>query len=278
MKFQKYLLVLIALPLLIFAQVAQGQLKPKKAYKTTPDKVKMAYETIRVDAPGEVTLNAWYFKCPTKETNNYLLMCHDGNGNMGDYLDRVSRFVNCGYNVFFFDYRGYGASTDFEIDEKMYTYGQFCDDFIAMIEHIKKTKVGSCYVYGWGIGGAIALGVGYHRKEVKGIAADAPFTSLIAIQKKLKKNNIDVDIPDPGYEKIYEPIYALDSPPQQSLKKIYVTYGQADPVIGETEMKELKAKQKAVLYLFPVPNVTNDETFSTDKDKYVQDICKYFAS
>src|SRR5687768_12168127 len=97
-------------------------LNPSREYAEKPEKYGMTYEEKKVSTSDGATLTAWYFPCQTTKTTKMILMSHNGEGNMSNYLERVSQFISAGYNVICFDYRGYGSSSEFEIDTKMYLY------------------------------------------------------------------------------------------------------------------------------------------------------------
>ena len=60
--------------------------------------------------------------------------------------------------TFMFDYRGYGQSDAFNVSPKFYIYAQFATDLNAMVDYVKKYHtVMTCSIYGYGIGGGLAL-------------------------------------------------------------------------------------------------------------------------
>jgi pimeloyl-ACP methyl ester carboxylesterase len=63
-----------------------------------------------------------------------------GDGNMADNLEIVNSFLSAGYNVATYDYRGYGASSDFKIDPDLYIYPQFITDLNAVLDHLRKSR------------------------------------------------------------------------------------------------------------------------------------------
>ncbi|MEZ4851356.1 MAG: hypothetical protein R3B93_22625 [Bacteroidia bacterium] len=80
--------------------------------------------------------------------------------------------------MIFFDYRGYGESSEFEIDNSMYIYPHFQDDFRAMIDYCRSKPISTFSVYGWGIGAGLALGISFNDPAVERIIADTPFLSM----------------------------------------------------------------------------------------------------
>lgn len=265
----------ICLSIALLASPFAFALKPSKEYKNKPEKYGLKYEILKIKTADGATLNTWYFPNQQKRSTNMIIMCHNGEGNMADYLDRVSRFLSGDYNVIIFDYRGFGESSPFEIDEKMYIYPQFTKDFEAVTDYAKRTFPHKFYAYGWGMGGGLALGVGFQGKVYRKIIADAPFPSLQDMRKRMKDNaGIEIEVPEIGYDKKYEPLYSLENK-TPTVEGVLLMVGGADPVLGEPEMKEIQAKNKKLVKVQVIPSVKNTETYESNKDNYVRDILAY---
>lgn len=169
-------------------------LNPSRTYKQLPDKYNMKYEAHKVTTADGAILNAWYFPANTK-TTRLVLISHNGEGNMADYLRRVDQFTSIGYNVVTYDYRGFGESSEFEIDKNMYVYPHFQDDLKGMIDFCRKQFVQSFDMYGWGIGAGLSLGIGYNRKEIKKIIADTPFLSMEDLENRFDSWDEPMEVP-----------------------------------------------------------------------------------
>jgi len=115
-------------------------LNPSRTYKQLPDKYNMKYEAHSVETSDGAKLKAWYFPA-AERTTRLILISHNGEGNMADCLRRVDAFHNMGYKVVTYDYRGFGESSEFEIDNNMYIYPHFQDDMKAMIDFCRQQFV-----------------------------------------------------------------------------------------------------------------------------------------
>lgn len=58
---------------------------------------------------------------------------------MSYYLAHIELLIKSGYRVVSFDYRGFGKSNAFKIDEKMLYYTEFVEDLRAVIQYVKKS-------------------------------------------------------------------------------------------------------------------------------------------
>ncbi|PKN57066.1 MAG: hypothetical protein CVU56_12815 [Deltaproteobacteria bacterium HGW-Deltaproteobacteria-14] len=260
--------VAAALTLLVATQAMA--LNPSRTYKQRPDKFNMKYTEVKVPTDdGQATLNVWDFPAKTK-TTRLVLIAHSGEGNMADYLRRVDA-LTATFNVVAFDYRGFGESSEFEIDKNMYLYPHFQDDMATMIDYCRKQHVAQFSVYGWGIGAGLALGVGYGRPEVVRIVADTPFFSMEDLERRFSSWDEPMEVPFAGYDKRYEPISSLDTAPGKHLQRIGLIIGSADRLYKLADMQALQKKQKGKLVdkdIYVVENPDRLDNFQVDKAAY----------
>lgn len=257
-------------------------LNPSRTYKQLPDKFNMKYEAHKVTTVDGATLNAWYFPANTK-TTRLVLISHNGEGNMGDYLRRVDQFTSIGYNVVTYDYRGYGESSEFEIDKNMYLYPHFQDDLKAMIDFCRKQYVQSFDMYGWGIGAGLSLGIGYNRKEIKKIIADTPFLSMEDLENRFEAWDEPMEVPFAGYDKKYEPIYSMDNPPsiiKGNSKNVQLIVGSKDILYSAADYKSMVAKQKKLFAktIYVVENPDGKDNFRVSKADYFKVVSEFLLN
>lgn len=268
-------ITLILLSLISLQSVA---LNPSRTYKQRPDAFNMVYEEHKVAVPDGATLVAWYFPANVK-TTKLILISHNGEGNMADNLSRAEQFSSSGYNVVMYDYRGFGESSEFEMDNNMYIYPHFQDDVKAMIDFCRTKFVQTFYMYGWGIGAGLSLGIGYHRPEVKRIIADTPFLSMEDLEKRFSSWDTPMEVPFAGYEKKHEPIYSLDLAPASNLEKVILIIGSNDILYKIADMKTLQAKQKKLVStIYEVTNPNRLDNFMVDKAAYFGAITKFLSN
>lgn len=259
---------LVAFVLLAHTALA---LSPSREYKQLPDKFNMKYEEHQTTTADGATLNIWHFPANVT-TTRLILMCHNGEGNMADYLRKVDQFTSIGYNVVTFDYRGYGKSSEFAIDNNMYIYPHFQDDVKAMIDFCRKQFVQTFHIYGHGMGAGLAMGIGWNRTEIKKIIADTPFLSMEDLEKRFSSWDEPMEVPFAGYDKKYEPIYSLDVEPsilKGNYKDVLLIIGSNDILMKEADMKAMQKKQpKIIKKIYVVNNPDGQDNFMVDKSAY----------
>lgn len=250
---------------------ASFALNPSRTYKVMPDKYGMTYKEEKVKASDGAILNAWFFELP-KKTTNWVVISGSGNGNMADYLETVNSFLSAGYNVATYDYRGYGTSSDFKIDQDLYIYPQFITDLNAILDYLRKSRAITRFdLYGTDIGAGLSIGVGANRTETRKIIADGPWISLEVMKKKIKdKTGKEILMPF-GFDKNHEPQYAMEKP-KGKLAGLMIIVSPQDGLITQFDTKLLKG----VTENYVVKNSpSNDKNFETDKNVYFEKIAAF---
>lgn len=274
MKKRNYISLLV---LILMTSTAAFGLNPSRTYEQLPTKYNMEYTEHKVKTnDGNAELTAWYFPGNVKSTR-LVLIAHNGEGNMADYLRRVDQFTSVGFNVVTFDYRGFGSSSEFEIDNNMYIYPHFTDDYESMIDFCRQQFVQSFEVYGWGIGGGLSLGVGWNRNEVRHIIADTPFFSMEDLEERFSSWDEPMEVPFAGYDKRFEPIYSLDSEPKTLKnvdKNVLLIIGSNDILMKVSDMETLQGKQKKIVDkdIYVVENPDQKDNFKIDRSAYFKRI------
>jgi len=137
-----------------------------------------AVEEHWIDTPDGEVLHAWY--CRAEHPKASGVFCHGNTGNLTTSADVIPHLLNAGFNVLFFDYRGFGRSTGIP------TYrGVIADGVTASRYHDKiRPKNLPCILYGYSLGGGVAAQV-IRRHPFDGLILQSTFTSLPRITRVL---------------------------------------------------------------------------------------------
>jgi pimeloyl-ACP methyl ester carboxylesterase len=265
-------LLLVAAGILLLHPVARA-LNPEREYKIKPEKYGMVYKEEKISTKDGASLNAWFFET-SKKTTNWVIISGSGDGNMADDIEICGQFLSAGWNVCMYDYRGYGASSEFTIDPETYIYPQFLNDLNGVADYLRKSRAITKFdLYGKNIGAGLSLGVGCNRPETRKIIADGPWTGLELMKKKYKEiKDTDIIIPF-GYDKTFEPMYACDKM-RPNLKGVLLIISPKDEFLTPTDMKLLKCS--TMTYIVP-ESPSNAENFSTDKNFYFEKVSKFLV-
>ena len=246
-------------------------LNPSKTYKTTPDDHQMNFEEISIPTSDGAALTAWYF--PTQNGDQLMVMSHDGVGNMADFIGRVRILVNYGFNVLCYDYRGYGTSSDFNVDRLQYIYQEFFTDFDAVVKYSSERFNHEIIAYGWGIGGGISIVRGYKNSHIAGIIADDPFVDLIRLKAKFREIQAVMKIPDEIMNSKYNPYDVVSGEPSMGLRGMLFFHGNKNILFTYDEMNRLLDATNLVnkeLYSFKVSQ--RMDNFHINESEYTKRI------
>jgi dipeptidyl aminopeptidase/acylaminoacyl peptidase len=100
---------------------------------------------------------------------------HGNAGNVADHIWFTNYLPSHGYNLFIFDYRGYGESEGSPRRRRdLIADAHAAIDYVLSRTDVNQELVG---VYGQSLGGAIALNVVRDRREVRAAVIESSFTS-----------------------------------------------------------------------------------------------------
>lgn len=257
----------------LFLCAAAFALNPSSEYAIKPEKYGMVYKEERIPTKDGASLNAWFFET-SKKTTNWVIISGSGDGNMADNIEICSQFLSAGWNVCMYDYRGYGSSSEFNIDPDTYIYPQFLNDLNGVCDYLRKSRAITKFeLYGQNIGAGLSLGVGCNRPETRKIIADGPWTGLEKMKEKYKTlKSKDIIIPF-GYDKTFEPMYACDKM-RPNLKGVMLIVSPKDEFLNPTDMKLLKCQ--TTMYIVP-ESPSNAENFSSNKNFYFEKVSKFLV-
>lgn len=249
--------------------LASFGLYPSRKYNKTPSDFGLKYKEVEVTTSrGEATLNTWIIYANTP-TSKILLVSHNGDENMSRYIERYKAFTQIGYTVVAYDYRGFGTSSPFEIDNNMFVYPHFLNDLETMISYCSKMSDGKPIdLYGWGIGAGMSLGIGWNTSNVRKIIADTPFLSMEDLEEKFGDWDEPMEVPYAGYDSKYEPINAVKNKYVGNEKEILILIGSNDILFDKSDMERLRAYHPSNIDIQVIQNPDRKENFEADKISY----------
>lgn len=154
----------------------------ERDHRTTPALVGLPYEDVYVDASDGVRLHGWFLPAHG-EAHATVLFLHGNTDDIGSHLLNVAWLPAEGFNVFLFDYRGYGLS------QGVPSFSGVFDDIETALGYLTRRRDvarGRIIVYGQSQGGAMAvhaLARSHYREHVLGLVVDSAFASYRRIAK-----------------------------------------------------------------------------------------------
>ena len=145
----------------------------------TPAAYDLTFEEITLQSKDGTKLNAWFV--PAKGTPQGTVLFFHGNAqNMSAHFAFVAWLPAKGYNVFAFDYRGYGKSEGAAEREGIY------EDSLAALRYVKTRQdiaQDKLFVLGQSLGGAIAIpAVATGEFDgIRGVVVESSFYSYTSV-------------------------------------------------------------------------------------------------
>jgi len=106
--------------------------------------------------------------------NITVLYCHGNRDNLQYYWDRVEFIYRMGFNVFIFDYQGYGMSEGTTSESGLYSDGGVALSYIRSRPDVVAANV---VLYGFSLGNVVSIDLAANVFTPKAIVAEAPFAS-----------------------------------------------------------------------------------------------------
>lgn len=173
--FIEILLVLILVPLIAYNNIYFP-------IKKIENNINFDYEEVIFNSIDNTKLSGWYF--PAKENKNsigknmpVIILSHGNWGNVSYFTNLVIPVVKNGYNVFIYDYRGFGKSKGFPYENGLYK------DLEAAIKYInseKKVKNKDIILWGLSIGGGVVSKIAAENggDNFKAVILQSTFSSI----------------------------------------------------------------------------------------------------
>ncbi len=110
-----------------------------------------------------------------------VLYCHGRGENINRYWGRVELLWEMGYNVFIFDYQGYGKSEGSASGEACYADARAALDYVRGRGDVDTTKV---VYYGWSLGSFVATYLAADVRRPAALVLENPIASTSALAKE----------------------------------------------------------------------------------------------
>jgi hypothetical protein len=120
-----------------------------------------------------LTLHGWFVRA-SGAAKGTVIHFHGNAENLTNHIALSAWLPPSGYNLFIFDYRGYGRSQG-----RVTREGTVIDGHAAVDAVLRRPEVDSrrLFAYGQSLGGAVATVVAAERPEIRALVADSTFSS-----------------------------------------------------------------------------------------------------
>ncbi len=175
--------VAAALPVLLLAGCTQLFFQPNRVQVLAPDQLGLVYRDVRFPTADGLELHGWFLPAEGAAAGTVLYL-HGNAENISTHVAGVAWLPARGFNVFIFDYRGYGASegqptldgAQKDIDAAMKTLLERSD--------VEKDRI---VFYGQSLGGALAVYNVAHspfRDHIRALVIESTFSDYVEITRE----------------------------------------------------------------------------------------------
>ena len=237
---------------------------PQTELDMTPDRMGLHHESIFFDAADGTKLHGWFF--PLSGKSLVILFCHGNAGNISHRLHNIQELLKKGFQVFIFDYRGFGKSNGSPSREGVYLDGLAAYDYLRNRLGIPPNRI---ILFGRSLGAAVATEIAAKRK-VNRLILESAFTSTKAMARTM-------------------PLFALLSPflpaHYNNLKKIehitipkLIIHGNRDEIIPFTMGEQLFEAGPEPKAFYAIEGAGHNDTWVIGGKKYFETLKQFIRN
>jgi len=173
-QFIQYIRLVIMVVLIYL--IKSFSMKPYADYIKTPTTYGCKYDSLTFTTSDGAALVGWYIYSQLQKNNNPAIIFSYGDaGNMSYFLDYAVELSKHGFDVLLYDYRGFGKSSQFEIDKDMLIYREFIIDLHTAIDYVKEKYSPEIILFGLSMGACLSISVAGNRDDISAVVAEGPY-------------------------------------------------------------------------------------------------------
>jgi len=225
---------------------------PMQQLVRTPTDIGLTYRDINFKSSDGTPLHGWFLPAQGKPRGSILFL-HGNAENISTHIGSVHWLPAAGYNVFLFDYRGYGKSGGaIELD------GIMRDAEAALGKAVELAENTAIVVYGQSVGAAIATYAVAHsqyRNSIKALIIESSFSSYREIaREKLSQFWLTWLLQYPLSWTISDQYKPIDAMPQIAPISSLLIYSDEDIIIPPHHGQHLYDAAKQPKQLWQIEN------------------------
>lgn len=160
---------------------------PQNKLLIEPDRVGVAYRDVNFAAADGINLHGWFLPAKPEVAGGKactVLFLHGNAENISTHFAAVWWLPAAGYNVFLFDYRGYGRSAGVPTLPGLHLDVEAALDTVFAMEGVDPEKI---VVFGQSLGGAVAitaLAQSKYRHRIRALITEGAFSNYRRITRE----------------------------------------------------------------------------------------------
>lgn len=241
---------------------------PTRDIPDTPAAWGCKFENVTFKSLDQTLLSGWLIKAKSPKPKGTVVFSHGNAGSMGHHLGFVVWLAEAGYQVFLFDYRGFGKSGGTVNRRGM------VDDVKAAFAHVRtRSDVNAARLvsFGHSLGGAKSL-TALGESPVKGLQAiitDGAFASYQSMARVIAGQV--------GANMVTDELAPKDYVSKVSPVPLLIVHGDLDEVVPVAEGKVLFEKARQPKTFFEVKTGRHGDSLSRNDGAYRKKMLAWLA-
>lgn len=241
---------------------------PDRVMVRDPSAATLAFEDVTFASADDTRLHGWYLRAASQPERGTILFVHGNGGNISTHLGFVHWLPPAGYNVFIWDYRGYGTS-DGEED----LAGAHADAEAALHWLVARggTDVERLVVYGQSLGASVAIHTVTHAPDgarVRAVISESAFSGYRAIaREKLATSWLTWPLQYPLSWTLVDRYSASRSLAGIAPRPLLLVHGAADEIVPAHHALDLFALAREPKELWMIAGAGHTDCFAKKADR-----------
>lgn len=241
---------------------------PTHDVPATPKDWGYRFDEVTFTSIDGTKLHGWFVPTKAKKPLGTVVFSHGNAGSLGYHLGFGLWFVPAGYNVFFYDYRGFGKSAGKPERLKMNDDVQAAFSYVKTRRDVDAKRLVS---FGYSIGGAQSLS-SLGDKPVPGVRAVITEGAFSSYQEMA-----NIIAGKFGYNMTSDEGSPRDYVAKIAPLPLLMVHGKDDQVVPISQARSLFAAAKEPKLLWEVPKGTHGDTLYRNQGEYRKKVLAWLA-
>ena len=269
---QRILLICLSIASLQLTGCSRLFFYPQQTLLRDPADIGVKYENVHFSSTDCVKLHGWFM--PAKRRPKGTVVFFHGNAeNISSHVGAVYWLPEQDFNVFIFDYRGFGLSQGKADVKGVHRDAQAALQYVVSRNDVDPNKL---VLFGQSVGGAIALYTAVTTDvSIRAVIAESAFSSYPVIMRE-KMSEVLLTWPLQwmaiGMTSKYDPISVID---EIAPTPVLLIHGDQDKIIPVEHAHKLYAKAQGDKQLWIIEDAGHIGAFAPNRMDYRQRFTQY---